>query len=675
MPAAGQKRLHLRDDSAAHNLHHEPADRQRRALPPVLRRGVVLTPVPAHYSAELVEMTNNFASKQIENLTALTQTLDVEERGSAQVSAGDMFFQHTVTMSVAGVQDTGALLKGIADSLSSLPLAKVKECVGSIENIIKRAASLNELLVLAERQNERRKAEARLDEERTANEAVADALRVENQRLRQLLRTNPAAPGLPRADNVGLSYTTTLPRGAHGRASEPDDSDGGAGARPPAMWLPAKHGIRSAIRSEIGATIVQKESSDLSDASTLATSRYSILSADVAAEDGVSTRGSSAARPAAGSRPAGAPRTVGAARPPVPRSALQECREALEEVEAERKFLVREIRLLELLEPEEEADWTTDVGRFSRKQDLAAQVRWGSREGTEMEFEPRASARPDTRRREPGGTSFATKRRFSDFVRSDESVSEHDVQADADDDTESKILGPPGGASSHEPAIPAGAGGGRDVGNGLEENGVGTGEAASSTRDENLSPSGRGSTSNHSSPTESRYDVWDSFGYPPNPWASPDRGREGHAGPRERRGSMPTATTPDRVLVQRREAATSFQSSKSTGYLAEYATPVPIYQATYDAPPTASGPTALWSHFRNEPTLSDSYDDFDFDSFLPSPADGEEARLRDAEKSLGENLDRSRDMLDGLKRLLETGSRLVEKKTEAESASDDGMSD
>lgn len=146
------------------------------------------------YSKDLTEMTNAFASRQIENISILTKDLHESAAGAKMPPAFSTFIQQTLNMHIS---DQAALQydHGLEEILKSLPMQKIKGFVECVQSIMKRASSLTDLLLLVERQHEQRKAEARMALERQANETQIQELMAENARLKEALRRGrPRSP-------------------------------------------------------------------------------------------------------------------------------------------------------------------------------------------------------------------------------------------------------------------------------------------------------------------------------------------------------------------------------------------------------------------------------------------------------------------------------------------------
>ncbi|ROW10617.1 hypothetical protein VMCG_01995 [Cytospora schulzeri] len=155
----------------------------------------------AQYSNDLMEMTNKFATKQMEHIMVLTKELHEGQIGP-DVTMMFAIFQQTLNLHVMPTGMSRAPeTHGFEDVLKSLPTQKVKVFVDGIQKLMERAKSLQDMLVETERQNERRKAQARIEAERRINEQQIQELLAENARLKAKL-------GEGHSDNVGPSYPT-----------------------------------------------------------------------------------------------------------------------------------------------------------------------------------------------------------------------------------------------------------------------------------------------------------------------------------------------------------------------------------------------------------------------------------------------------------------------------------
>lgn len=126
-------------------------------------------------------MTNNFTSRQTEHFVALTKELQ-------GVSTSSAFVQSTVGFHVAQSKQIEAThSQGFGDILKALPSQKLKGFLEVLERLMERANSLTELLVLAQKQNERRRADERLAAEREISERRIRELEADNARLREAL--------------------------------------------------------------------------------------------------------------------------------------------------------------------------------------------------------------------------------------------------------------------------------------------------------------------------------------------------------------------------------------------------------------------------------------------------------------------------------------------------------
>lgn len=154
------------------------------------------------YSKDLTDMTNALASRQIEHISILTKDLHESAAGVNMPPMFSSFIQQSLNLHMS---DQAALQHehGLEEILKSLPTHKMKGFVESVQSIMKRANSLTDLLLLVERQNDQRRAEARMALERQANEARIQQLVEENARLKEALRRrrSRSPPPLGRSRN------------------------------------------------------------------------------------------------------------------------------------------------------------------------------------------------------------------------------------------------------------------------------------------------------------------------------------------------------------------------------------------------------------------------------------------------------------------------------------------
>lgn len=134
-----------------------------------------------------MEMTNNFATKQMEHIMMLTKELHKGQIGP-DVTMLCAIFQQTLNFHAMPTRKSGAPdTHGFEEVLKSLPTQKVKVFVDGIQSLMDRAKSLQDMLVETERQNERRKAQARIEAERKINEQKTQELMAEIARLKSRL--------------------------------------------------------------------------------------------------------------------------------------------------------------------------------------------------------------------------------------------------------------------------------------------------------------------------------------------------------------------------------------------------------------------------------------------------------------------------------------------------------
>lgn len=110
------------------------------------------------YSKDLTDMTNAFASRQIEHISILTKGHHESAAGASMPPTFSAFIQQTLNLHIS---DQAALQHdhALEEVLKSVMMHKIKDFVESVQSIMKRANSLTDLLLSMERQNEQRKAE------------------------------------------------------------------------------------------------------------------------------------------------------------------------------------------------------------------------------------------------------------------------------------------------------------------------------------------------------------------------------------------------------------------------------------------------------------------------------------------------------------------------------------
>lgn len=141
----------------------------------------------AQYASDLVEMTNNFASKHIDHIAVLTKQLHECQIGS-ELTPMITVLQHTVSLQVSQTKGTEeSPLSGFEEVLKSLPIREVKSFVDGIQRLMERAKSLQDLILMTERENERKRADARIEAERQASEERIRELMEENARLKAMV--------------------------------------------------------------------------------------------------------------------------------------------------------------------------------------------------------------------------------------------------------------------------------------------------------------------------------------------------------------------------------------------------------------------------------------------------------------------------------------------------------
>lgn len=95
------------------------------------------------------------------------------------------FLQHSVSLRFSQNKKSEELpLSGFEEVLKSLPIREVKSFVDGIQRLMERAKSLQDLILMTERENERKRADARIEAERQASEERIRELLEENARLK-----------------------------------------------------------------------------------------------------------------------------------------------------------------------------------------------------------------------------------------------------------------------------------------------------------------------------------------------------------------------------------------------------------------------------------------------------------------------------------------------------------
>lgn len=150
----------------------------------------------AQYASDLVEMTNNFASKHMDHIAVLTKQMHECQIGS-ELTPMITVLQHTVSLQVSQTKrPEESPLSGFEEVLKSLPVREVKSFVDGIQRLMERAKSLQDLILMTERENERKRADARIEAERQAHEERIRELMDENARLKAMVEEQEiTAPG------------------------------------------------------------------------------------------------------------------------------------------------------------------------------------------------------------------------------------------------------------------------------------------------------------------------------------------------------------------------------------------------------------------------------------------------------------------------------------------------
>ncbi|KAJ0123518.1 hypothetical protein J7T55_011983 [Diaporthe amygdali] len=194
----------------------------------------------AQYASDLVEMVNNFASKHMDHIAVLTKQMHECQVGS-ELTPMIVALQHTVSLHVSHSKGPEEVpTSGFEEVLKSLPVHEVKSFVDGIQRLMERAKSLQDLILMTERENARKRAEARMEAERQASEQRIRELLAENARLKGMAtekeqvslaaaRSQMQLPGAEFGRMMSSSRKTTQ-RLASGRDKSPLDFSGfGAG--------------------------------------------------------------------------------------------------------------------------------------------------------------------------------------------------------------------------------------------------------------------------------------------------------------------------------------------------------------------------------------------------------------------------------------------------------------
>lgn len=149
-----------------------------------------------------MEMTNNFASKHMDHIAVLTKQMHECQIGS-ELTPMVGFLQHSVSLQFSQTKKSEEpSLSGFEEVLKSLPIREVKSFVDGIQRLMERAKSLQELILMTERENERKRADARIEAERQASEERIRELLEENSRLKAKIMEQEI-------DSAGAATSTT----------------------------------------------------------------------------------------------------------------------------------------------------------------------------------------------------------------------------------------------------------------------------------------------------------------------------------------------------------------------------------------------------------------------------------------------------------------------------------
>lgn len=129
-------------------------------------------------------MTNNFASKHMDHIAVLTKQMHECQIGS-ELTPMIGFLQHSVSLQFGQTKrPEEPPLSGFEEVLKSLPIREVKSFVDGIQRLMERAKSLQDLILITERENERKRADARIEADRQASEQRIRELMEETSRLK-----------------------------------------------------------------------------------------------------------------------------------------------------------------------------------------------------------------------------------------------------------------------------------------------------------------------------------------------------------------------------------------------------------------------------------------------------------------------------------------------------------
>ncbi|KUI55990.1 Protein SERAC1 [Cytospora mali] len=168
------------------------------------------------YTNDLMEMTNKLAGKQMEHILELTKELHESETDS-NATPVMAILQQTLSFHVnRTIEPVPPQTQGFEEVLKSLPTHKVKVFVDGIQKLMDRAKSLQDLLLEIERQNERRKAQSRIEAERMIVAQKVHELQRENFHLKAALsqrtggHAGPQHPQVPQFEQFSQQASTAL---------------------------------------------------------------------------------------------------------------------------------------------------------------------------------------------------------------------------------------------------------------------------------------------------------------------------------------------------------------------------------------------------------------------------------------------------------------------------------
>ncbi|KUI73098.1 Protein SERAC1 [Cytospora mali] len=204
---------------ANHRQMYKPPDRNHFIYETITQRIVSVMNKQIdkeQYTNDLMEMTNKLAEKQMEHTLELTKELH-ESQTYPNATPVVAIFQQTLSFHVnRTMEPVPPQTNGFEELLKSLPTHKVKILVDGIQKLMDRAKSLQDLLLETERQNERRKAQSRIEAERMIVAQKVQELQRENSHLKAALSQGTdghAGPQHPQVPQFGhfLQQSPSIP--------------------------------------------------------------------------------------------------------------------------------------------------------------------------------------------------------------------------------------------------------------------------------------------------------------------------------------------------------------------------------------------------------------------------------------------------------------------------------